>query len=60
MSTASIDRVTLDRRVPPLGGFNLTYLGIELKRRLRNRRTLFFTVAFPVVMFVLIGLPLRD
>lgn len=60
MSTASIDRVTLDRRVPPLDGFNLTYLGIELKRRLRNRRTLFFTVAFPVVMFVLIGLPLRD
>jgi len=60
MSTASIDRVTLDRRVPPLGGFHLTYLGIELKRRLRNRRTLFFTVAFPVVMFVLIGLPLRD
>ena len=60
MSTASIDRVTLDRRVPPLGGFNLTYLGIEIKRRLRNRRTLFFTVAFPVVMFVLIGLPLRD
>lgn len=60
MSTASIDRVTLDRRVPPLGGFNLTYLGIELKRRLRNRRTLFFTVAFPVVTFVLIGLPLRD
>ncbi len=46
--------------MPPLGGFNLTYLGIELKRRLRNRRTLFFTVAFSVVMFVLIGLPLRD
>ena len=46
-STLSADRVTLDRRVPPLGGFNLTYLGIELKRRLRNRRTLFFTIAFP-------------
>ncbi len=62
MSTASTatDRVTLDRRVPPLGGFNLTYLGIELKRRLRNRRTLFFTVAFPIVMYVLIGSPLRD
>jgi len=59
-SALSADRVTLDRRVPPLGGFNLTYLGIELKRRLRNRRTLFFTIAFPVVMYVIIGLRLRD
>ncbi|EIC06485.1 ABC-2 type transporter [Microbacterium laevaniformans OR221] len=59
-STLSADRVTLDRRVPPLGGFNLTYLGIELKRRLRNRRTLFFTIAFPVVMYVIIGMRLRD
>ena len=40
MTTApATDRVTLERRVPPLGGFNLTYLGIELKRKLRNRRT---------------------
>lgn len=54
------DRVALDRRVPPLGGFNLTYLWIELKRRLRNRRTVIFTVAFPVLMYVIIGLPLRD
>jgi ABC-2 type transport system permease protein len=59
-SALSADRVTLDRRVPPLGGFNLTYLGIELTRRLRNRRTLFFTIAFPVVMYVIIGIPLRD
>ncbi|MFK4835922.1 ABC transporter permease [Microbacterium sp. ZW T2_14] len=54
------DRVQLERRVPPFGGFNLTYLVIELKRKLRNRRTLIFTVAFPVVMFVIIGLPMRD
>lgn len=58
--TAVTSRVSLDRRVPPLGGFTLTYLGIELKRRLRNRRTIFFTIAFPILMFVLIGLPLRD
>lgn len=54
------DRVRLDRRVPPLGGLNLTYLTIELKRKLRNRRTLLFTVAFPIVMYVLIGVPLRN
>jgi ABC-2 type transport system permease protein len=55
MAITASDRVQLDRRVPPLGGFNLTYLGIELKRKLRNRRTLIFTIAFPVVMFVIIG-----
>jgi ABC-2 type transport system permease protein len=58
--TTATDRVQLDRRVPPLGGFNLTYLGIELKRKLRNRRTLIFTIAFPVVMFVIIGARLND
>ncbi|MBN9180614.1 MAG: ABC transporter permease [Microbacterium sp.] len=58
--TTATDRVQLDRRVPPLGGFNLTYLGIELKRKLRNRRTLVFTIAFPVVMFVIIGARLND
>ena len=61
MTTASATaRVALDRRVPPFGGFNLTYLGIELKRKLRNRRTMIFTIAFPVLMFIIIGLPLRD
>ena len=59
-TAAASDRVQLNRRVPPLGGFNLTYLGIELKRKLRNRRTLIFTVAFPVVMFVIIGGRLVD
>lgn len=58
-SASTTDRVTLDRRVPPFGGFNLTYLGIELKRKLRNRRTLVFTIIFPVMMYVIIGLPLR-
>lgn len=48
------------REVPPLGGFNLTYLGIELRRKLRNRRTLIFTLVFPVAMYVLIGYPQRD
>src|SRR4051794_17561280 len=59
-TTTTTAPVRLERRVPPLGGFNLTYLGIELKRKLRNRRTLIFTIAFPVIMFVIIGLPLRE
>ncbi|WP_375385941.1 ABC transporter permease [uncultured Microbacterium sp.] len=59
-ATTATDRVALDRRVLPFGGFNLTYLGIELKRKLRNRRTLIFTILFPIVMFLIIGLPLKD
>ena len=35
------------RRVPPHGGFNRTMLRIEIKRMLRNRRTIFFTLVFP-------------
>ena len=34
-------------RVPPLGGFNPTVLRIELRRMLRNRRTVIFTLVFP-------------
>jgi len=44
--------VTLDRRVPAYGGFNLTMLGIELKRVLRNRRTLVFALVLPVALFL--------
>ncbi|BBH18536.1 ABC transporter [Nocardioides baekrokdamisoli] len=35
------------RRVPPLGGFSLTLLRIELTRMLRNRRTIVFTLLMP-------------
>ncbi len=52
-TTATIDPGT--RRVPPLGGFNGTILGIELKRMLRNRRTIFFTLVFPAALFLSFG-----
>jgi ABC-2 type transport system permease protein len=54
MSTLS----TLDpeaRRVPPLGGFNLTVLGIELRRMLRNRRTIIFTLVIPAALLLSFG-----
>ena len=41
--------------MPPLGGFNLTMLGIELKRMMRNRRTVFFTLVMPVMLYLIIG-----
>jgi len=40
------------RRVPPLGGFNLTFLYLEIRRLLRNRRTVAFTLVIPVVFFL--------
>ncbi len=49
---------TLDpgtRRVPPLGGFNTTLLSIELRRMLRNRRTIVFTLIFPAALFFAFG-----
>ena len=53
MATATIDPTT--RKVPPFGGFNRTILGIEIKRMLRNRRTIFFTLVFPAGLFFAFG-----
>ena len=53
MTTLPIDPTA--RRVPPFGGFNSTVLRIELKRMLRNRRTIIFTLIFPAAMFLAFG-----
>jgi len=53
MSTATAPAA--DRQVPPLGGFNLTFLGLELRRMLRNRRTLVFVLVMPIVIYALFG-----
>jgi ABC-2 type transport system permease protein len=45
----------LDRRVPPLGGFSATFLQLEIRRLLRNRRTLVFTLVMPPAFFLLFG-----
>jgi ABC-2 type transport system permease protein len=42
------------RAMPPLGGFNLTFLAIEIRRLLRNRRTVLVTIVVPVVLFLLL------
>jgi ABC-2 type transport system permease protein len=44
------------RRVPPLGGFNLTALKLEIRRLTRNRRTVIIAIVVPVVFFLLFGL----
>ena len=52
------DRTGLDalmaRRVPPLGGFNLTFLYLEVRRLLRNRRTVILTLVVPIALFLLL------
>ncbi len=37
----------------PLGGFNLTALRLEVRRVLRNRRTLMFVLVFPSMFYLL-------
>lgn len=49
----SLDPTT--RRVPPMGGLNPTLLSIELRRMLRNRRTIVFTLVFPAAMLLAFG-----
>jgi len=39
----------------PRRGLNLTYLKVELRRLLRNRRTVIFTLVMPPVFFLLFG-----
>ncbi|SNS82259.1 ABC transporter permease [Rhodococcoides kyotonense] len=43
------------RNTLPLGGFSPTFLGLEIKRLLRNRRTVVFTLVMPPVFFVIFG-----
>jgi ABC-2 type transport system permease protein len=58
MSTQSLPAPAdaLTREAPGLGGFNLTVLKLEIRRLLRNRRTVIFAIIFPVVFFLAFGL----
>jgi ABC-2 type transport system permease protein len=49
------DPAYLDRRVPPLGGFNLRFIQLEIRRLLRNKRTLIFTLVLPPVFYLIFG-----
>ncbi|HTS14294.1 MAG TPA: hypothetical protein VMH24_01400, partial [Candidatus Sulfotelmatobacter sp.] len=54
MTTPAPGAVSLaDRRAAPLGGFNLTFLSIEIRRLLRNRRTVVVTIVLPIILFLL-------
>lgn len=47
--------VAATRRVPPMGGFSLTFLTLELRRLIRNKRAVIFTLVMPSVFFLLFG-----
>jgi ABC-2 type transport system permease protein len=53
--TASATALTATRTGPPMGGFNLTLLRLELRRLLRNRRTVVFTLVMPPAFFLIFG-----
>jgi ABC-2 type transport system permease protein len=57
--SASAAATADERQVPSLGGLNRTMLGLEVRRLLRNRRTLIFMLIFPSAIFLIFGLSSR-
>jgi len=56
MTTTTLPAATTTaRRLPRLGGFSPTYLALELRRTVRNRRTVIFTLVMPAALFLLFG-----
>jgi ABC-2 type transport system permease protein len=46
---------TAPRALPRLGGFTTTLVSLEVRRALRNRRILIFTLVMPPLLFLLFG-----
>jgi ABC-2 type transport system permease protein len=55
MTVQSSLAIALERTGPPLGGFSLTVLRLEVRRLLRNRRTMVLAIAMPVIFFFSFG-----
>ncbi|MDA8355681.1 MAG: ABC transporter permease [Actinomycetota bacterium] len=55
-STTATSTSVAERRTPPLGGFSVAILRLEVRRLLRNRRTMIFTLIAPVLFFLVFGL----
>ena len=56
MTTTATAAELGSRPVPPLGGFSFTVLKLEIRRLLRNRRTVIFALVTPSIFFLLFGL----
>jgi ABC-2 type transport system permease protein len=53
MSTSVLSQAP--RALPKLGGFSLGMIKLELRRMMRNKRTVIFTFVMPAVFFLLFG-----
>ncbi len=54
VESSSPDRLDpSSRTTPPLGGLSLTLLSLEARRRLRNRRSMIFSILLPVAFFLM-------
>jgi ABC-2 type transport system permease protein len=47
--------ITQQRSLPRFGGFNVGMVRLELRRMMRNKRTVIFTLVLPAVFFLLFG-----
>src|ERR1035441_8356040 len=56
MTTQTTGLGALDRPTPSLGGFSVAILRLEIRRLLRNRRTVLFALIAPVIFFLIFGL----
>ena len=56
MTAQSTLAAALERKPPPLGGFSPAILRLEVRRLLRNRRTMVLALVVPVLFFWSIGL----
>ncbi|MHB1710422.1 MAG: ABC transporter permease [Acidimicrobiales bacterium] len=56
MTTQATMENISDRTIPRLGGFSPVIVRLEVRRLLRNRRTIVFTLVTPVIFFLLFGL----
>ena len=56
MTAQSALTAALERQPPPLGGFSPAIVRLEVRRLLRNRRTMIFALVLPVLFFWGFGL----
>ncbi|OLL13604.1 hypothetical protein BKH17_00020 [Actinomyces oris] len=53
-ASSVVKRLDLSSRTaPPLGGLSLPLLSLEVRRRLRNRRSVIFSIVLPVAFFLM-------
>ncbi|WP_328812597.1 ABC transporter permease [Rhodococcus sp. NBC_00297] len=56
MTATDSTTTTTVRTLPARGGFNAGFLALEMRRMLRNRRTVVFALVVPPIFFLIFGL----